>query len=73
MVKEAKPSKRAHACPWCDGTFVSPSARDLHVRAVHESLFVFPRQVCSPRVSSVLLTLSEAVYLRESMYTRLSS
>ena len=34
-MKEAKPSKRAHACPRCDGTFVSPSARDLHVRTVH--------------------------------------
>ena len=35
-MKEAKPSKRAHACPRCDGTFESPSARDLHVRTVHE-------------------------------------
>ena len=36
MVKEAKQSRRAHACPRCDSTFVSPSKRDQHVRAVHE-------------------------------------
>ena len=36
MVKEAKQSKGVHACPRCDGTFVSPSKRDQHVRTVHE-------------------------------------
>ena len=36
MVKEAKQSRRAHACTQCDGTFVNPSQRDQHVRAVHE-------------------------------------
>ena len=36
MVKEAKQSRRAHACPRCDNTFPSPSKRDRHVRVVHE-------------------------------------
>ena len=36
MVKEAKQSRRAHACTQCDDTFVSPSDRDRHVRTVHE-------------------------------------
>ena len=36
MVKEAKQSRRAHACTQCDGTFVSPSQRDRHVHTVHE-------------------------------------
>ena len=36
MVKETKAGKRAHACSHCDSTFASPSARDLHVRTVHE-------------------------------------
>ena len=36
MVKEAKQSRRAHTCTQCDGTFVSPSQRDQHVRRVHE-------------------------------------
>ena len=37
MVKDStKARKRAHACSRCDSTFSSPSARDRHVRTVHE-------------------------------------
>ena len=36
MVKETKARKRAHACSHCDSTFACPSARDVHVRTVHE-------------------------------------
>ena len=36
MVKEAKHTKRPHACPRCDSTFRYPSECNRHMRAVHE-------------------------------------